>query len=56
MLVCVECYNSNSFTHGLLKAAEKFSKNSDKISIPTPWANTPGWDKPLPSFYFGVMS
>ena len=40
-------YNCNSFAHGLLKAANiRCSKPDHKV---------PGWDKPLPSKYFGVV-
>ena len=39
-------YNSNSFTKGLLKA--------NKIQIPRePHHSVPGWNKPVPSSYFG---
>ena len=49
-------YNSNSFIHGLLRAAEiKLGKKSEDILISKPNFNIPGWDKPLPSSYFGVV-
>ncbi len=46
-------FNSNSFAAGLLQAAglpvPSMTNNSD------PRSRYPGWTKPLPAFFFGVV-